>query len=56
MQKELQIIYQAIDRGVQKGVFNAKEAYDVLTAFNVVANSFIVPAPQPETKPEDTSK
>jgi len=48
MEQHLQIIYNAIDRGVQRGAYTAKEAYDVLTAFSAISAHFI-----PEEKQEE---
>ncbi len=53
MEESLRIIYEAIDRGVQKGVYNANEVMTILTSFNNVASQFIT-APTEEQKSEET--
>jgi hypothetical protein len=52
MEESLRVIYEAIDRGVQKGIYNANEVMTILTAFNNVATQFVdVPEKQEETEP-----
>jgi len=52
MEESLRIIYEAIDRGVQKGVYNANEVMTILTSFNNVASQFVTaPEKQEETEP-----
>lgn len=53
MEESLQVIYEAIDRGVQKGIYNANEVMNVLTAFNNVAVHFVQPATE-QVKVEET--
>jgi hypothetical protein len=53
MEESLQVIYEAIDRGVQKGIYNANEVMNVLTAFNNVAVHF-VQVPTEQEKVEET--
>lgn len=57
MEQNLAIIYQAIDRGVQKGIYTAQEVYNILHAYENVASAFIsVPEEKKEEQTEETAK
>ena len=55
MEQHLQIIYQAIDRGVQKGIYTAQEVYSILHAYESVALE-LLPSKVIEPKIEKTAE